>query len=259
MNSLVSTIDSRGHLYFVWFIKQIPHFENLKVLDYGCGRGEIVELLRREGVDCYGADVCIEGGSYPELFESELFRNGTIRAIDESGFVSFENNYFDVIISNQVMEHVPDKDSTMRSLDRVLKSSGIMYHHFPSREVIREGHIGIPMVHWLSKSKFRYYYTITLRRLGLGYFKDQGDHKCWTLEKLAWIDNHCFYEKYPVTYHRLAEHYSVSHREIDYCLFRSRDNRFVHWMLGIRYLKEFYQHIFRRFGFMAIELRKLGV
>ena len=58
---------------------------------------------------------------------------------------------------------------------------------FPSRDVFREGHIGIPFSHWFQKeSRVRFYYTWALRGLGLGTWKDQAPTaRQWAVDKLG--------------------------------------------------------------------------
>ncbi len=46
------------------------------------------------------------------------------------------------------MEHVDDLNFTLSELARVFKPSGKVLTLFPSAEVIREGHCGIPFAHW---------------------------------------------------------------------------------------------------------------
>lgn len=249
------TIDV-NYLYFIHYIKQIPEWQSLKVLDFGCGKGEVVNLLRQEGIDCYGAEVFYAGGCYEDVYKSELFQQGIIRAISESGEIPFDDEHFDVIISNQVFEHVQDIDAAFSSIKRVLKDKGLMYHHFPSKEVIREGHIGIPFAHWLPKGKFRYYYTILLRSIGFGTFKDERSVIEWTQQSLDWIDNYCFYRQYKELSNHFKKEYIMAHREIDYCRFRAKSNKLLNLLLSFRFMEKLYQYLFRRLAFMAIELRK---
>jgi len=57
-------------------------------------------------------------------------------------------------------------------LNRVLKPGGCMLSIFPSRDVLREGHIGIPLAHRFARgSRARLLYTWALRRAGLGTWK----------------------------------------------------------------------------------------
>ena len=50
-----------NYQYFLFYIKNLPNSEGLKVLDFGCGNGEIVELLRNNGINSYGVDIYFQG------------------------------------------------------------------------------------------------------------------------------------------------------------------------------------------------------
>lgn len=245
-----------NYAFFVAYVKSLPNWQNLKVLDYGCGRGVIVHRLRQEGVECYGVEAFYEGSQLQEVREDLLFREGIIREIPPSGELPFSDHFFDVIISNQVFEHVEDLESVLTHLSRVLKPGGVMRHHFPSREVIYERHIGIPFAHWLPKGKFRFLYTAALRGLGLGYYKLDKPITRWTHDELNWLDNFCYYRSYKSLYRLFTRDYEVYHREIDYCRFRAQNRPILRFLLSLEPLREVYERIFRVLAFMSIELRK---
>ena len=79
-----------------------------RVLDYGCGAGQIVGLLRDRGLQAFGCDVFYEGGDYsndvPPALRSQIRRM-------QQGTIPFEDHSFDVVISNQVFEHVSDMEA----------------------------------------------------------------------------------------------------------------------------------------------------
>jgi 2-polyprenyl-3-methyl-5-hydroxy-6-metoxy-1,4-benzoquinol methylase len=53
---------------------------------------------------------------------------------------------FDVIFSNNVIEHVDDVDRALSTLARTLSDRGVMIHHCPNYRVPYEPHFGIPLV-----------------------------------------------------------------------------------------------------------------
>jgi SAM-dependent methyltransferase len=164
----------------------------VKVLDYGCGFGEIVRLLRDREIDSFGCDVFYDAADYTKLEQDPLF-NIAIRQMD-AGKIPFEDNYFDFIVSNQVIEHVEDLDLTLSEFRRVLKSGGQILNIFPDKNVWREGHCDIPFLHWFPKgSKLRVYYAFLLRSIGLGSFKGELTPMEWSQKTCNWLDQWTYY------------------------------------------------------------------
>jgi SAM-dependent methyltransferase len=159
-------------------------------------------------------------------------------------------------VSNQVFEHVERLGAVVRELERVLKQNGTAYHHFPSREVLREGHIGIPLAHRLPEGRLRFAYVALLRRLGLGSNKADLPIRTWTRVMLDWLDAYCYYRPYAQLVSEFTEHFSIRHCEIDYCRFRAADRPWLRRTLEVESLRGFYERLFRRLAFMAVEMRK---
>jgi SAM-dependent methyltransferase len=254
------TLDNVNYQYFVRFVQSLEAWQGLRVLDYGCGSGQLVAVLRAAGIDCVGCDVYYEGGGEPPeaiaRVRDELLHSGAIRHIPEEGDLPFEPGTFDVIVSNQVFEHVRDLPVTLARVRRVLKPDGRILLHFPSREVIREGHIGIPFAHWLRPgSSLRMQYALTLRRLGLGYFKGDKDPVEWTEDALRWIDEYCYYRPYRAIRAELDPWFTVEHLELPYIRFRSAGRPLLGAMAGIDPLGPVWERLFRRLAFMALLLR----
>src|SRR5215831_1304832 len=87
-----------------WVLDQEPG-QHARVLDYGCGAGQIVKELRKRAVNAFGCDVFYEGGDYSKSVDTELFDSGIIKRMDGET-IPFDCSSFNFIINNQVMEHV---------------------------------------------------------------------------------------------------------------------------------------------------------
>lgn len=161
------------------------------VLDYGCGAGQIVKLMRAAGLDAYGCDVYYEGGDVSGTVPSELLGSRVLQMTD--GRIPFGDAAFDLVISNQVMEHVPDLDAVLCEIARVLKPGGTCLSLFPHLECWWEGHCNIPLLHRLPRGKLRVYYAAALRSLGLGYFIKDMTALQWANMFCGWIDAWCYY------------------------------------------------------------------
>jgi SAM-dependent methyltransferase len=113
-----------------------------RVLDFGCGAGTTVALLLAEGYDAHGCDLAFKQGPHT----ARLQQDGRIRRIEAGEYrIPFEDASFDVILSNNVLEHVRNTDEVLRELARVLKPGGVSLHFAPSKFRPIEGHVKIPL------------------------------------------------------------------------------------------------------------------
>ena len=112
-----------------------------RVLDYGCGVGKIVSEMHIRNINAFGCDVFYDGGRFShDLPDGEIIRKM------EGGTIPFTTSSFDIVINNQVMEHVEDLNGTLAEIYRVLKPGGLIISLFPDKGVYREGHCGIPFL-----------------------------------------------------------------------------------------------------------------
>jgi SAM-dependent methyltransferase len=244
--------------YFVHYVLEKQEtIGPLRVLDFGCGSGEVLRLLRQQGVECFGTDVFYEGTTTHDIpAVHRLLETQVIRRIPEGGRLPFQDGWFDLIISDQVFEHVEDTETTVRELDRILKDEGTMLHHFPSKDVLREGHIHIPLAHRLPPNLLRFGYTLLLRTLGFGNHKSGRTRRDWTRWKLDWIDRYCFYRTRTEIEAIFATNHVITHREFEYCRFRAGGRPLISQLLRMNALRPPCESIFRGLAFMCIELEK---
>lgn len=242
-----------NHRYFVEYVQRRAS-PGAVVLDYGCGEGMMVGLLHAAGFQAYGVDIRWPGATRMDLEQdTDLGRAGFLRYYEEAKRLPFDDDTFDVVISDQVFEHVVPIESAVREIGRVVKPEGVMYHHFPSRSVWREGHIGIPLSHRLPAGRFRLGYTTLLRKMGFGIFKDDRPARAWAREKLDWIDRWTIYRPAREIHAIFGRDAELVNREIDYCRFRARDRRIVRWLLERPWVRRPAEGLFRRLAFEAIE------
>ena len=78
---------------------------------------------------------------------------------------------FDVVVSNQVLEHVRDHDRLFAETRRVLKDGGYAVHLFPLKHYVWEGHLLLPFVHRIGYYDLLRWYISCLSWLGLGKFR----------------------------------------------------------------------------------------
>jgi SAM-dependent methyltransferase len=115
-----------------------------KVLDLGCGAGKLVQAARDRGHDFHGCGIGLRDAHTNA--EPELVARGILREIDLDPYrLPFDDCTFDVVISDQVMEHVMDYPTTLREVHRVMKPGGAFLHIFPPRYMPIEPHVHVPL------------------------------------------------------------------------------------------------------------------
>lgn len=113
----------------------------LKVLDLGCGNGSTVKGWANLGVDAYGCDFSFKPGPDVERLSEE----GRISLIAGAPYrLPYPDGHFDVLVTNQVMEHVRDYPATLAETRRVIKPNGCCLHIFPARGLPLEPHVFVP-------------------------------------------------------------------------------------------------------------------
>lgn len=139
-----------------------------RVLDLGCGRGELVMRLRQSGVRAFGLEVqprYVESGRMlNELYNDDF----PVLAVAEPGAAfPYPNDYFDWVVSFQVLEHVRELEPLVDEISRIVRRGGGTAHILPAKFRVMEPHYGLPFVHWLPKGPVRARFVSTLLRAGL--------------------------------------------------------------------------------------------
>ncbi len=115
--------------------------DSLKVLDVGCGAGDLVNEFLRLEHDSYGCDLRFKKG----LHTAKLVESSRLVAVNDTDYsFPFEDSHFDLVISNQVMDHVVDHNVVFDEIERVLRPGGVTVHVFPPKWRVVEVHTGIP-------------------------------------------------------------------------------------------------------------------
>lgn len=136
----------------------------LRVLDFGCGRGDIVANLSMDGWIAFGVDINPEYIAIGQTYlETEGIPASKLKLVSELTF----NERFDVVISEQVIEHISDLDVAVAEMASATATAGCGFHVLPSRWSIFEPHYGIPTAHWWPRVIRRFILQISVR-IGVG-------------------------------------------------------------------------------------------
>ena len=131
----------------------------IKVLDFGCGRGELCAFLRRRGFNTFGIDIDLKGIEVARHFLRSTGGDAdTMGIIGDNGVTEFPDGFFDFVISDQVIEHVENIELTAAECARLTRTGGGGIHSYPANLSPVEPHIFVPCVHWLPKNSMRRYW-----------------------------------------------------------------------------------------------------
>jgi SAM-dependent methyltransferase len=216
-----------NHRYVLDFARRFAaesHNAGLKILDYGCGGGAVVGKGLEEGLDISGADLFQEHASDRSTASQSGLLGSRIFEIRE-GRLPWPAEHFDLVVSNQVFEHVADLGAVVREIHRVLKPDGTLLAVLPHSRMIFEVHSRLPFVHWFPpQSRVRFWWSLAMCWCLNRNDKGRSPRE-WTQHSLAWLDEFCFYKTPRGIDRVLASGFDVHHIEQEYAAFRRQYSR----------------------------------
>ena len=119
--------------------------DRMSCLDLGCSSGLITKHLGGSFRSVTGVD--------PDAIAVGLARKSPDQAVHyaiaDGARTPFPPSQFDVIICNQIYEHVPDAEELFREIFRLLKVGGICYLSAGNKYMVMEPHYKLPFLSWL--------------------------------------------------------------------------------------------------------------
>lgn len=122
-SATVAPLNRLNPLRFQFFDRYIAQWQDLAVLDVGCGGGFTCEFLASRGAQVTGLDrsaACIEAAS-------EHARVAGLNVDYQQGSAEqlpFGDDVFDVVVCVDVLEHVEDPQVAIAEMSRVLRPGG---------------------------------------------------------------------------------------------------------------------------------------
>jgi SAM-dependent methyltransferase len=140
--------------------KRFGSLAGRRILEIGCGSGWRCIALAREGAVVTGIEPVpsgikasiARGNLYPSLVLD--FHEGVAEALP------FPDDFFDIVISFQVIEHVQSVEISLKEIYRTLKKDGIAYMEIPNASYPREGHYRMFWIPYMPKTIGKIYVTL---------------------------------------------------------------------------------------------------
>lgn len=107
------------------FLEQKPK-KSIRLLDIGCGNGLLMKYLKDNLVDVnfelYGIDIC----DYKKDLEFKFI------VLDAEKEIPFDNDFFDLILACEIIEHIRETDLLLKEIYRISKNNSLIIISTPN-------------------------------------------------------------------------------------------------------------------------------
>ncbi len=136
--------------------------QNLKILDIGSGEGGTSEVLSEDNFV-----TSFDMNKIRLLRQQNSFSNINLLC-GSSSSLPFKNNSFDLIILQDVMEHLDNREKLINNIYNLLNDNGMIYLSTPNKfsviNIIADPHWGVPLVSLLNRDSVRKYFLNYFRK-----------------------------------------------------------------------------------------------
>ena len=101
--------------------------KNIKIMDLGCGSGNFTKKLPLISDQVYGCDISPKSIKRANYLYPKI--NFSVQDIEN---LSFENDFFDVIIFSGVLHHFDNLHEPLKEAKRILKKDGLIFSYDPN-------------------------------------------------------------------------------------------------------------------------------
>ncbi|MDX1697087.1 MAG: methyltransferase domain-containing protein [Thiohalobacterales bacterium] len=151
---------------------------SLSVLNVGGSAGIIDDYLARHFGRVTGIDIDEHAIRHAQ---ENYSRDNLSFEIGDAMDLQYPDSTFDVVICSQVYEHVPDAETMMGEIYRVLKPGGVCYFAAGNRLMLNEPHYNLPLLSVIPRPLAHLY--MKLARRGSHYYEKHLSY--WGLKKLV--------------------------------------------------------------------------
>lgn len=135
-------------LFVKQIIEKVHPVTSATVLDIGSGIGGTIRLFSEEN-NCISLEIDLE------KLKNQPRHNKLMDICADATNLPFRENSFDIIILQDVIEHIGNAEHLLASVLKLLKEDGILYMSTPNRfslvNLMADPHWGIPFVALLSR------------------------------------------------------------------------------------------------------------
>lgn len=130
--------------------------KNGKIIDIGCGTGEMLQILKKHNFFTYGLDYSLK--MLQEISKESVDQQGALINGDIEN-LSFKDGSFDGVICAGVIEYLNEDKKALREIYRILKPKGLAIITFSNRlsparifEPLAHNQIGQKIKGWVKKN-----------------------------------------------------------------------------------------------------------
>ena len=143
-------------------ISKVRNCQNLKILDIGSGEGGTSEVLSQDNIL-----ISFDMNKIRLLRQQNSFSNFNLLC-GSSSSLPFKNNSFDLIILQDVLEHLANRAELINSIYNLLNDNGMIYLSTPNKfsviNIIADPHWGVPLVSILKRDSVKKYFLKYFRK-----------------------------------------------------------------------------------------------
>jgi 2-polyprenyl-3-methyl-5-hydroxy-6-metoxy-1,4-benzoquinol methylase len=163
-----------------------------KILEIGCGEGNFGAALKNEGVEVWGIEYSHEEAKVAESKLDKVFAGDVFLHLDK-----LPDNYFDVIVCNDVLEHLTDPYTVLEKFKSKLTSTGVVVSSIPNIRFFRTFFDFVFRKNWdytdngiMDKTHYRFFTVKSIRKMyeNLGYeiVRHEGINASRSIRPLLW-------------------------------------------------------------------------
>lgn len=119
--------------YILHFLKKYK-IRNKRILDIGCGVGTIDFYLAKNGAKVTGIDISKNGIEIANRNSANLGMQKNLKFKVSNFPKSYPKSKFDEIIVSEVLEHLKDDKSAVKTMFKILNKNGIVIASSPSKK-----------------------------------------------------------------------------------------------------------------------------